>query len=53
MHKWLFVLLQMIMFLNGRNQGVAFEDFYDGIYYPAISLYKNATVGFNDLIHYF
>lgn len=43
----------MIMFLNGKSQGIAFEDFYDGIYYPAISLYKNATVGFEGLIFYY
>ena len=25
-------------------QGVAWQDIYDGTYYPAVSLYKNATV---------
>jgi Set1/Ash2 histone methyltransferase complex subunit ASH2 len=37
----------MVMYLNGKNQGVAYEDVFDGVYYPAISLYKNATVTVN------
>ncbi|XP_031557169.1 set1/Ash2 histone methyltransferase complex subunit ASH2-like [Actinia tenebrosa] len=32
---------------NGVCQGVAFEDIFDGEYYPAISIYKNATVKIN------
>jgi len=34
----------MIMYKNGVSQGTAFEDIYGGIYYPAVSLYKTATV---------
>ena len=37
-------VLQMIMYKNGECQGIAFEDMYAGTYYPAISLYKAATV---------
>jgi hypothetical protein len=29
---------------NGVFQGVAFENLFHGTYYPAFSLYKNATV---------
>ena len=36
--------LQMMMYKNGESRGVAFEDVFEGIYYPAISLYKTATV---------
>ncbi|XP_052070290.1 set1/Ash2 histone methyltransferase complex subunit ASH2-like isoform X1 [Mytilus californianus] len=38
---------QMIMYKNGVSQGVAFEDVFDGIYYPALSLYKNCRVRMN------
>jgi len=34
-------------FRNGINQGVAFENIFAGTYFPAASLYKNATVTFN------
>ena len=34
-------------FKNGLNQGIAFNDIYEGTYYPAASLYKNSTVTFN------
>jgi len=34
----------MLMYKNGECQGTAFEDIYGGIYYPAVSLYKTATV---------
>jgi len=34
-------------FKNGLNQGVAFTEIFEGTYYPAASLYKNATVTFN------
>ena len=34
----------MIMYKNGEYQGIAFEDIYAGMYYPAVSLYKAATV---------
>ena len=38
---------KMIMYRNGRNQGVAFENIYEGTYFPAVSIYKNATVTTN------
>ncbi|KHN89191.1 Set1/Ash2 histone methyltransferase complex subunit ASH2, partial [Toxocara canis] len=31
-------------FLNGQDCGVAFRDLYAGFYFPAVSLYQNATV---------
>jgi len=38
----------MIQFYkNGKPLGVAFNDINDGIYYPAISLYRNAKVLFH------
>ncbi|MGH0175704.1 UNVERIFIED_CONTAM: hypothetical protein FKN15_015623 [Acipenser sinensis] len=38
---------KMIFFRNGVSQGVAFEDLFEGIYFPAISLYKSCTVSVN------
>uniref|UniRef100_A0A8C4QHN1 Ash2 like, histone lysine methyltransferase complex subunit n=1 Tax=Eptatretus burgeri TaxID=7764 RepID=A0A8C4QHN1_EPTBU len=38
---------KMSFYRNGQNQGVAFEDIFDGNYYPAISLYRNCTVTVN------
>lgn len=38
---------KIIYFKNGECQGVAFEDIYAGSYYPAISIYKSATVSVN------
>ncbi|OWF50318.1 set1/Ash2 histone methyltransferase complex subunit ASH2-like isoform X1 [Mizuhopecten yessoensis] len=38
---------QMIMYKNGVSQGIAFEDVYEGWYYPCISLYKNTKVTVN------
>ncbi|XP_062515147.1 set1/Ash2 histone methyltransferase complex subunit ASH2-like [Corticium candelabrum] len=38
---------KIIFFKNGKSQGIAWEDIYDGSYYPAISLYKNASVLMN------
>ena len=35
---------QILLFKNGKCQGVAFDDILGGTYYPAISLYKSATV---------
>lgn len=32
------------MYKNGKSQGVAFQDINEGVYYPAISVYKGATV---------
>lgn len=34
----------MIFFKNGVSQGVAFENLFEGLYFPAISLYKSCTV---------
>uniref|UniRef100_A0A3P9ITL8 Set1/Ash2 histone methyltransferase complex subunit ASH2 n=1 Tax=Oryzias latipes TaxID=8090 RepID=A0A3P9ITL8_ORYLA len=34
---------RMIFYKNGVSQGVAFENLFEGIYYPAISLYKSCT----------
>eukprot|EP00743_Colponemidia_sp_Colp-15_P007791 GILK01008435.1.p1 GENE.GILK01008435.1~~GILK01008435.1.p1 ORF type:complete len:400 (-),score=66.58 GILK01008435.1:49-1173(-) len=34
-------------FKNGVDQGVAFTDVYEGLYFPAASLYMRATVTFN------
>ncbi|XP_056635271.1 set1/Ash2 histone methyltransferase complex subunit ASH2 [Diorhabda sublineata] len=38
---------EMIFFKNGECQGVAYQDIYQGSYYPTISLYKNVTVSVN------
>ena len=32
------------MYKNGSSQGIAFEDVFEGVYYPAISLYKDTKV---------
>jgi Set1/Ash2 histone methyltransferase complex subunit ASH2 len=34
-------------FKNGVSEGVAFTDIYGGVYFPAISIYKSATVVVN------
>eukprot|EP00118_Oscarella_pearsei_P008150 m.41223 g.41223 ORF g.41223 m.41223 type:complete len:464 (+) comp33115_c0_seq1:21-1412(+) len=34
-------------FKNGEPQGVAWENIFDGMYFPAVSLYKNVTVSVN------
>ncbi|GLD71432.1 set1/Ash2 histone methyltransferase complex subunit ASH2 [Lates japonicus] len=38
---------RMIFYKNGVSQGVAFENLFEGIYFPAISLYKSCTVSVN------
>lgn len=38
---------KIIFFKNGECQGEAFIDINHGAYYPAISIYKNATVSIN------
>jgi len=38
---------KVMFFKNGKCQGVAFTDMFEGYYYPAVSLYKNATVTAN------
>lgn len=34
-------------YVNGKSQGIAFHDLYQGIYYPSVSLYFDATVHCN------
>lgn len=41
------LLFQIEFFVNGRSKGVAFNDIYEGHYYPAISLFHDATVRCN------
>lgn len=38
---------QISFYKNGRFLGVAFEDLYEGFYYPSISLYKDCRVTVN------
>uniref|UniRef100_A0A8C9ZY81 Ash2 like, histone lysine methyltransferase complex subunit n=1 Tax=Sander lucioperca TaxID=283035 RepID=A0A8C9ZY81_SANLU len=38
---------RMIFYKNGVSQGVAFENLFEGMYFPAISLYKSCTVSVN------
>lgn len=38
---------KIICFKNGQCQGVAFENIYQGPYFPTISLFKNVTVSVN------
>lgn len=40
----LWFLFQIIFYKNGVNQGVAYKDIFEGVYFPAISLYKSCTV---------
>lgn len=38
---------KIVFFKNGKSQGVAFENINGGAYYPALSIFKNATVSVN------
>lgn len=38
---------KIVFFKNGESQGEAFVDINAGAYYPAISIFKNATVSVN------
>nr|CAH7765623.1 unnamed protein product [Callosobruchus chinensis] len=38
---------KMLFFKNGECQGVAFENVYQGAYYPTISLHRNVTASVN------
>jgi len=38
---------KMFNFKNGECQGVAFQDIYQGCYYPTLSLHRNVTVSVN------
>ncbi|ELK28859.1 Set1/Ash2 histone methyltransferase complex subunit ASH2 [Myotis davidii] len=35
---------EIIFYKNGVNQGVAYKDIFEGVYFPAISLYKSCTM---------
>ena len=35
----------MVFYKNGVSQGVAYENLFEGLYFPAISLYRSCTVG--------
>ena len=35
---------QIVLYKNGVSQGEAWTDIYGGTYFPAASIYKNATV---------
>ncbi|KAM3830648.1 set1/Ash2 histone methyltransferase complex subunit ASH2 isoform 5-T6 [Vipera latastei] len=38
---------QIIFYKNGTSQGVAYKDIFEGVYFPAVSLYKGCTVSIN------
>ncbi|XP_062994994.1 set1/Ash2 histone methyltransferase complex subunit ASH2 isoform X1 [Elgaria multicarinata webbii] len=38
---------QIIFYKNGASQGVAYKDVFEGVYFPAVSLYKGCTVSIN------
>lgn len=38
---------KIIFFKNGKSQGVAYENINGGAYYPAVSIFRNATVSVN------
>uniref|UniRef100_A0A6Q2XCY5 Set1/Ash2 histone methyltransferase complex subunit ASH2 n=1 Tax=Esox lucius TaxID=8010 RepID=A0A6Q2XCY5_ESOLU len=38
---------RMLFYKNGVNQGLAYENLYEGLYFPAISLYRGCTVSVN------
>ncbi|KAK9395153.1 set1/Ash2 histone methyltransferase complex subunit ASH2 [Crotalus adamanteus] len=38
---------QIIFYKNGTSQGVAYKDVFEGVYFPAVSLYKGCTVSIN------
>ncbi|CAI5795696.1 Ash2 histone methyltransferase complex subunit ASH2 isoform X1 [Podarcis lilfordi] len=38
---------QIIFYKNGASQGVAYKDIFEGVYFPAVSLYKGCTVSIN------
>ncbi|KAK3550188.1 hypothetical protein QTP86_021216 [Hemibagrus guttatus] len=38
---------RLIFYKNGVNQGLAYENLFEGMYFPAISLYKNCQVSVN------
>uniref|UniRef100_A0A8C5K9Z9 Set1/Ash2 histone methyltransferase complex subunit ASH2 pseudogene n=1 Tax=Jaculus jaculus TaxID=51337 RepID=A0A8C5K9Z9_JACJA len=38
---------EIIFYKNGVNQGMAYKDIFEGVYFPAISLYKSYRVSIN------
>uniref|UniRef100_A0A4W5MKQ2 Set1/Ash2 histone methyltransferase complex subunit ASH2 n=1 Tax=Hucho hucho TaxID=62062 RepID=A0A4W5MKQ2_9TELE len=38
---------RMLFYKNGVNQGQAYENLFEGLYFPAISLYRGCTVSVN------
>uniref|UniRef100_A0A1A8D524 Set1/Ash2 histone methyltransferase complex subunit ASH2 n=1 Tax=Nothobranchius kadleci TaxID=1051664 RepID=A0A1A8D524_NOTKA len=38
---------RIVFYKNGVNQGVAYEKLFEGLYFPAVSLYKGCTVSVN------
>nr|XP_020641798.1 set1/Ash2 histone methyltransferase complex subunit ASH2 isoform X5 [Pogona vitticeps] len=38
---------EIIFYKNGASQGVAYKDIFEGVYFPAVSLYKGCTVSIN------
>ncbi|XP_046870826.1 set1/Ash2 histone methyltransferase complex subunit ASH2 [Hypomesus transpacificus] len=38
---------RMFFYKNGVNQGLAYENMFEGLYFPAISLYRGCTVSVN------
>ncbi len=41
------MLPQIVFYRNGVCLGTAFKDIYAGCYFPAVSIYKQATVRVN------
>lgn len=37
----------MEFFLNGKSKGAAFRDIYEGFYFPAVSIFHEATIRCN------
>lgn len=38
---------EIAFFKNGKCHGIAYKDVYEGVYYPAVSIYQNANVTMN------
>lgn len=38
---------KIVFYKNGKKLGTAFENIYNGVYYPAAGLYKNISITFN------
>jgi Set1/Ash2 histone methyltransferase complex subunit ASH2 len=35
---------KITFYKNGVCHGIAYKDIYEGVYYPAVSIYKNSNV---------